>query len=259
MEQIEIKHIVEAALLAAGRPLTLDQLRGLFGEEHPPQKAEIRDALAALEAEYASRGIAVKEVASGFRIEVREGMTPWLARLWEERPQRYSRALMETLAIIAYRQPVTRGDVEEIRGVVVTTNIIRTLLERSWIKVVGYRDVPGKPAMYGTTREFLDYFGLRQLEDLPPLSEIRDFDRMSAQLELPDGEFDVTGDGELPPGSAEPLVRALPAMLPDEPASVSSLTAARVAAVAMGGDAEPVETEATESPHTADVIPLKAR
>ncbi len=255
MEQIQIKYIVEAALLAAGRPLGLDQLHGLFGEDHPPAKSEIREALSALQADYETRGIALKEVASGFRIEVREGMTPWLARLWEERPQRYSRALMETLAIIAYRQPVTRGDVEEIRGVAVTTHIIRTLLERSWIKVVGYRDVPGKPAMYGTTRDFLDYFGLRQLEDLPPLSEIRDLDRMSAQLELPDGEFD--GEGDIPPGSVEPLVRALPADLPDEPATVSSITEARVAAAAMPGHDE--EAIPDETQPLADVIPLKVR
>ncbi len=174
-------------------------------------------------------------------------MTPWLAGLWEERPPRYSRALMETLAIVAYRQPVTRGDVEEIRGVAVTTNIIRTLLERNWIKVVGYRDVPGKPAMYGTTREFLDYFGLKQLEDLPPLAEIRDLDKLTAQFDLPDGAFDA------PPGSPMPLVRPLAAVLPDEPATVSSIEEARAAA---GVERDPIESG---TPALASVIPLKAR
>lgn len=149
MENGQIKNVLEAALLAAGRPLSMEQLRALFGEEGAPERDDIRAAIAALQADYEGRGIAVNEVASGFRIEVRASMAPWLARLWEERPPRYSRALMETLAIVAYRQPVTRGDVEQIRGVAVTTNIMRTLLERGWIKVVGYRDVPGKPAMYG--------------------------------------------------------------------------------------------------------------
>lgn len=251
MDKDQIKHVIEAALLAAGRPLNLDQLRGLFGDDHPPEKAEIRQAIEALEADYEARGIAVAEVASGFRIQVRGAMTPWLAKLWEERPPRYSRALMETLAIVAYRQPVTRGDVEQIRGVAVTTNIMRTLLERGWIKVVGYRDVPGKPAMYGTTREFLDYFGLRQLDDLPPLSEIRDLDRMTAQLELPDGELPEI---ELAPGSAEPLVRGLEADLPQEPATVSSIEDARAAAEK--AERLPVDPDHAE---TATVIPLKAR
>ncbi|MCK6369727.1 MAG: SMC-Scp complex subunit ScpB [Gammaproteobacteria bacterium] len=251
MDRDQIKHIVEAALLAAGRPLSLDQVRGLFGEEHAPAKSDIREALAALREDYAGRGIDLNEVASGFRIEVRSAMTPWLARLWEERPPRYSRALMETLSIVAYRQPVTRGDIEEIRGVVVTTNIIRTLLERNWIKVVGYRDVPGKPAMYGTTREFLDYFGLKQLEDLPPLAEIRDLERISPQLELPDGEFSAE---EGPPGAPAVLVHAPDAGLPDEPASVASLDAAREARPAESGEASADQPRAT-----ATVVSLLGR
>lgn len=253
MEKNQIRNIIEAALLAAGRPLTLDQLRGLFGDDHPPEKSEIRAALTALEEDYAGRGIAVGEVASGFRIQVRSAMTPWLARLWEERPPRYSRALMETLAIVAYRQPVTRGDVEQIRGVAVTTNIMRTLLERGWIKVVGYRDVPGKPAMYGTTRDFLDYFGLRQLDDLPPLAEIRDLDRIGAQMDLPEGD-DVVA--ELPPGSPEPLVRALDPGLPAEPASIASLEDARSA---LSVPAVGVEDDSETVPVSATVIPMKAR
>ncbi len=249
MDRDQIKYIVEAALLAAGRPLSLDQLRDLFGDEQPLSRTEIREALDALSRDYAGRGIGLGEVASGFRIEVRSSMSPWLTKLWEERPPRYSRALMETLSIVAYRQPVTRGDVEEIRGVAVTTNIIRTLLERGWIKVVGYRDVPGKPAMYGTTREFLDYFGLRRLEDLPPLAEIRDLDRMTAQLQLPDGEFAAA---ELPPGSPEPLVRGPAAGLPEEPATVASLDEVRAVAQ------RPAEAAADGSVE-ATVVPLVIR
>jgi len=179
-------------MLAAGNPLTIDQLRALFGEQDPPEKQAIRGILQELKDDYDGRGIEVREVASGFRIQVRQEMSQWLGKLWEERPPRYSRALMETLAIIAYRQPVTRGDVEEIRGVSVTTNIIRTLLERNWIKVVGHRDVPGKPAMFGSTREFLDYFSLKKLDDLPPLAELAEMDHVSVQLELGAPEMPVT-------------------------------------------------------------------
>lgn len=184
MDTTELKHIIEAALLAAGRPLDLNALRGLFSEDNRPEKDELRAALAELEKDYEGRGIAVREVASGFRIQVRSSAAGWLTGLWEERTPRYSRALLETLAIIAYRQPVTRGDVEDIRGVGVTTNIIRTLLERNWIRVVGFRDVPGKPAIYGTTKEFLDYFGLRRLDDLPPLADLSDLEALTSELDL---------------------------------------------------------------------------
>lgn len=251
MDQNQIKYVIEAALLAAGRPLTVDQLRALFGDEHPPERNEIRQAVTALESDYADRGIAIGEVASGFRIQVRPTMTPRLARLWEERAPRYSRALMETLAIVAYRQPVTRGDVEQIRGVAVTTNIMRTLLERGWIKVVGYRDVPGKPAMYGTTREFLDYFGLKQLDDLPPLAEIRDLDRLSAQLELTEADLAAVAMARDPDA---PLVSAPDPGLPEEPATVASIEAARAGAPANG-----LAAIASEPVPTATIIPLKAR
>jgi segregation and condensation protein B len=198
MESQQLKNILEAALLAAGEPRNIDQLRTLFGEDNPPDKQEIRAALNELQGEYATRGIELREVASGYRVQIRESMSHWLARLWEERPPRYSRALMETLAIIAYRQPVTRGDVEEIRGVVVTSNIIRTLLERNWIKVVGHRDVPGKPAMFGTTREFLDYFGLQKLDDLPPLAELARLEPVSVQLDLGTADQESSDHVQLP-------------------------------------------------------------
>ena len=186
MDQTEIRNVVEAALLAAARPLTLDQLLEIFAKRGGLEKAQVREALTALAEEYDSRGIQLAEVASGFRIQVRKGITDWLTPLWEERAPRYTRALLETLALIAYRQPITRGEIEEIRGVVVSTNIIRTLLERSWVRVVGHRDVPGKPAMFGTTREFLDYFGLKKLEELPPLSEIKDFADPNVTLQFPE-------------------------------------------------------------------------
>jgi segregation and condensation protein B len=176
MDTTEIKHVIEAALLAARRPLTLDKLGELFTSRGTRlEKQELRAALDALVQDYAGRGVELKEVASGFRIQVRRTMSEWLMPLWEERAPRYTRALLETLALIAYRQPITRGEIEEVRGVAVSTNIVRTLMERSWVRVVGHRDVPGKPAMFGTTREFLDYFGLKRLDELPPLSEIKDW------------------------------------------------------------------------------------
>lgn len=187
MEIAEIKHVVEAALLGAGRPLNLDQLGELFAAGSGDiERGVLRAALDELGADYQGRGIELKEVASGYRIQIRPSMTSRLAPLWEQRAPRYSRAMLETLALIAYRQPVTRGDIEAVRGVSVSTNMVRTLLERRWIRVVGRRDVPGRPALYATTREFLDYFGLRKLDDLPPLSEIRDLDDLNVALELPE-------------------------------------------------------------------------
>lgn len=171
-----LKLIVEGALIAAGGPLTLDQLLGLFGEEERPERDQVLGVIRELEADFASRGIEIAEVAGGYRVQVRASVAPWVARLWDEKAPRYSRALLETLSLIAYRQPITRGEIEEIRGVAVSTNIIKTLTEREWVRVVGHRDVPGRPALYATTRKFLDYFGLRSLNDLPPLSEIRDPD-----------------------------------------------------------------------------------
>ncbi len=191
MELNEIKYVVEAALLAAGRPLSLDRLGELFGRRGAPDRDALRAALASLAEDYAERGIEIKEVASGFRIQVRSRMNDWLMPLWEERAPRYSRALLETLALIAYRQPITRGEIEEVRGVAVTTNIVRTLLERNWVRVVGHRDVPGRPAMFGTTREFLDYFGLKKLDDLPPLSEIAELVDVAPELGLPEASPQV--------------------------------------------------------------------
>ena len=196
MEATEIKHFVEAALLAAGRPLSIDQLKGLFDGRTAPEKAEIRQAIATLNEEYGERGIVISEVASGFRMQVKSNMADRLHKLWEDRPPRYSRALFETLALIAYRQPITRGDIEEIRGVTVSSNIVRQLLERDWIRVVGHRDVPGRPAMFGTTKGFLDYFSLKKLEDLPPLADLSDWESLRVQLNLPDVEEQSAGGTE---------------------------------------------------------------
>ncbi len=185
----ELKNIVEGALLAAGRPLSLDELLALFTDEERPERSEVKKALEALAEEFQDRGIELKEIASGFRIQVRSQLSPWISRLWEERPARYSRALLETLALVAYRQPITRGEIESVRGVTVSTNIIRTLQDRGWVRVVGHRDVPGHPEMFGTTREFLDYFSLKSLDELPTLSQLRDIESINAELDLgqPDG------------------------------------------------------------------------
>ena len=182
--QTSLKNILEALLLASGEPLSVANLAAVFDEEPCPSAGDIGKALEELADDYAERGLELKEVASGFRLQVRQEVNAWISRLWEERPQRYSRALLETLALIAYRQPITRGDIEEVRGVSVRSNIIRTLQEREWIRVVGHRDVPGKPALFATTRVFLDYFNIKSLDDLPSLAEIRDMDSIEPELEL---------------------------------------------------------------------------
>ena len=176
-----LENVVEGALLAAGEPLSLDRLMNLFQIDDAVDKGQLREALSALEARYEPTGLMVKEVASGWRIQVREQLAPWVSRLWDERPARYTRALLETLALIAYQQPLTRSDIEHVRGVAVSSNIVKTLLERDWIRIVGHRDVPGRPALYGTTRTFLDYFNLKSLDALPPLAEIRDLEQLSTK------------------------------------------------------------------------------
>jgi segregation and condensation protein B len=188
MNEHDLKHLIEATLLAAGRPVSTDQLLELFDERERPTTEQLRAALEILAAEYESRGIELIEVASGWRVQVRARCADVVSRLWQERPSRYSRALLETLALIAYRQPITRSEIEEIRGVSISSTIMRTLQERNWIRVVGHREVPGHPELLGTTREFLDYFGLRSLDQLPTLAELRDVETIGVQLELPGGE-----------------------------------------------------------------------
>jgi segregation and condensation protein B len=184
MNESFIKNVVEAAMLAAGRPLQVAELAELFDETGRPAAADIRAALASLEEDYTGRGIEVKETANGFRIQVRRDLANEVSRLWPERPPKYSRALLETLALIAYRQPITRAEIEAVRGVAVNPNIIKTLLERNWVRVVGQRDVPGRPELLGTTKDFLDYFGLCGLEDLPPLAELKAMGDVNLQLDL---------------------------------------------------------------------------
>ena len=210
MIDLDLKKIVEAALHAANRPLSVDNILNLFAEAERPERSAIRETIAELVTDYEGRGIELVEVASGFRVQVRNGLGEWISRLWQERPPRYSRALLETLSIVAYRQPVTRGEIEEIRGVSVSSNIMRTLLDRGWVRVVGHRDVPGKPALFATTREFLDYFGLKRLEDLPPLADLKDLDSLNVELELGFEESGVKpADIAEPQGESQgPLLQA---------------------------------------------------
>ena len=269
MDENEIKHVVEAALLAAGRPLTLERLQEIFAAKGGgPDRAALKGVLETLAKDYEGRGIELKEVATGYRVQVRRTMTDWLQPLWEERAPRYTRALLETLALVAYRQPITRAEIEEVRGVVVSTNIVRTLLERSWIRVVGYRDVPGKPAMFGTTKEFLEYFGLKKLEELPTLAELKDgLPELSPQTDLLESlEADARGvDAVLSEGDTVASITLIPAadsIDDDAVEDESELTGPNL----LGGD----EDEGARAPRgegedaddanvqSADVIPLRA-
>ncbi|KAF0809173.1 transcriptional regulator [Alcanivorax sp. S71-1-4] len=230
MEADQIKRIVEAAIFAADAPLDRDALLMLFDEADRPDKAVLGKLLEELVEDYAERGVALREVASGFRFQARKEVGPWVSRLWQEKAPRYSRAILETLALMAYRQPITRGEIEEIRGVAVSTHIIKTLLERGWARVVGHRDVPGRPAMYATTRQFLDYFDLKSLEDLPSLAEIKDLDKLNQELALDDrptetdaqardgeeaggSEQDHTGEG----GAVPPVQTGFDGLVEEEP------------------------------------------
>lgn len=199
-------NVVEAVLLAAGRPVTVDQMLELFDEHERPAAEDVRDALADLDRRFEGTGIEIREVASGWRVQVRQQFAGTVSRLWQERPSRYSRALLETLSLIAYRQPITRGEIEDIRGVTVAATIMRTIQERGWIRVVGHREVPGHPELLGTTREFLDYFGLKSLDDLPTLAQLQDLEDISEQLELP-GEPRVLA---LPAANADSVDSAVP-------------------------------------------------
>jgi len=206
----QLQHILEAALLAAGQPLSTAQLAALFNDEERPPKGEISRALEQLGNECAKRGVELRKVASGYRFQVKQDFNEWVSRLWKERPPRYSRALLETIALIAYRQPITRGEIESVRGVSVSTNIIRTLQEREWIRVVGHRDVPGKPALFGTTSSFLDSFGLQNLDELPTLAEIRDMENLEPELQFESpsvalAAMPANGDENVDPDDKTPI------------------------------------------------------
>ncbi len=189
----QLKRILEGAMLAAGEPLSIERMKRLFLEKECPQTAAIRAALESLVEDYQGRGFELKEVGSGWRIQVCQDLSLWVGRLWVEKPARYSRALLETLALIAYRQPVTRGEIEQVRGVSVSSSIIRTLLEREWVRIVGHRNVPGRPAMYATTRAFLDYFNLKNLNELPNLDAIMDLDKINANPVLDELQSEYSG------------------------------------------------------------------
>ena len=217
MEMSKLKNILEAILLAADRTLTVVHLESLFElDEERPTRDEIRKALHEMAEDYENRGYELKQVASGFRLQVKQEYADWVGRLWEEKPARYTRALLETMALIAYRQPITRGEIEEVRGVSVSSNIIKTLLERDWIKVLGHKDVPGKPTLYGTTKEFLDYFNLKTLDQLPTLAEIKDLDSIHPELELNE---DLTDDSDAEDPDSEDSSPADNSAEGNEPAS----------------------------------------
>ena len=233
IERPELTQILEAAILASGKPLSIDNLAKLFPEEERPDGNEIREALVALSESCEGRGFELKQVASGYRFQVRQELATWIGGLWEEKPQRYTRALLETLALIAYRQPITRGEIEDVRGVSVSSNIIRTLQEREWIRVVGHRDVPGRPAMFATTRHLLDYFNLQNLNELPPLSEVRDLEEAARilqeqanaeQSEIPLSDEEATEEQEvIEERSAQELFDELDAMEADLPQGFDDL------------------------------------
>ncbi|MEE3238826.1 MAG: SMC-Scp complex subunit ScpB [Pseudomonadota bacterium] len=193
----KLKMVVEGLLLAAGRPLTIDNIASVFDKKERPDRQELKAVMQVISEECNDRGFELTEVASGYRFQVKQELSEWIGRLWEEKPPRYTRALLETLSLIVYRQPITRGDIEEIRGVGVSPNIIRTLLDREWVRVVGHRDVPGRPAMFATTKQFLDYFNLKSLQELPPLAEIKDLGKSEQELDLED-DFTARGSLELP-------------------------------------------------------------
>lgn len=244
---MELARILQALLLAAREPLSLDRLLALFSEAERPARDELKAALQQLQTEAQASSQELVELASGYRYQIRADYAPWVSRLWEEKPPRYSRALLETLALIAYRQPVTRGEIEEVRGVSVSSQIIRTLEDREWIRVVGHREVPGRPALYATTRQFLDYFNLKSLNDLPPLDEIRemaevdekewqdDLDKapVSPLLELPEDDEDSD--------NAEPLTPA--DLLSQDLPEVSELTFADLTKRFSGEEDDPEKDE----------------
>ena len=248
MQIEQFKPIIEAALLASTQPMTVHQLGDLFNETDDVSHEQIARALEALTNDCAGRGVELKEVASGFRYQVRQDVHPWISRMWTERPSRYSRALLETLALIAYRQPITRPEIEQIRGVVVSSNIIKTMEEREWIRVVGYRDVPGKPALFGTTRAFLDYFNLKSLDQLPPLSEIRDMEDPQLRFEPDPLPARIVRDLSIDPDEDESAADA--ATESDDDDDSEAHTEHHASADAADAEATPITAD-TDTPATS--------
>lgn len=268
----QLKNILEAALMTTSGTLSLNQFVSLFEKDtEQPEKVDIRAALELLQQDYESRGIELKEVASGFRFQVRNEYSQWVNRLFDEKPQRYSRALLETLAIIAYRQPITRGEIEDIRGVSISSSIVKTLQEREWIRVVGHRDVPGKPELLATSKKFLDYFNLKKLSDLPSLAEIKDFDKLNPDLfegleeELKEKEDEVQKDEEQENGEAEKFQEGLQVVVDnvdeleptsDESMNVVDLVEEESVQPVEDDEAEVEEVDETESVGGDNVVPF---
>lgn len=252
MTEIAYTNDVEAILLAAGRPLTLRQIVELFEEHQRPDEEQVREALQELGRRCEDRAVELREVASGWRLQIRPKYADAVSRLWQERPAKYSRALLETLALIAYRQPITRSEIEDIRGVSVSTTIMRTLQERHWVRVVGHREVPGRPELLGTTREFLDSFGLRSLDELPSLAELSDLDDMKVQLELPapvEGRAvaAASGDAADPEASSETAGEADSENTPQVLAAADAPDAEDAAEPAAGTDFDSVDDQSVEA------------
>ncbi len=248
--------IVEGALLAAGETLSLNRIQALFDEHEVPSKGLLTEVLQHIQASCDGRGYCVVEVASGWRFQVREDYAPWVNRLWDEKPQKYSRALLETLALIAYRQPLTRGDIEEVRGVAVSSHIIKTLTEREWVKVVGHRDVPGRPALYATTRQFLDYFGLKSLDELPTLGELKDIDSLNESLDL---QAQEGGDAAPDTGAAADASTDDDGVAGAPPETTDELDTSDTAANAEDhvDDQEPESSEESEPSEESDDLPVQ--
>jgi len=244
-----VKNVIEAALLAAGRPLTMDELVSVFDERDGSNAEEVRGAIAALTADYETRGLELLEVASGYRIQIKASVAQPVARLWQERPAKYSRAMLETLALVAYRQPITRGEIEQIRGVAVNPHIVKTLLERGWIRVVGHRDVPGKPELLSTTREFLDYFSLKKLDDLPTLAQLKELEDLRMQLSLPGADPEVAAPAE---AGADAVAGADTGADAEAPAGASGGTGMEAGAEAAADVSDDDEEQETEGAQDAD-------
>jgi len=215
MSDSYLKNVIEAALLAAARPVSVSELAQMFDEQSRPSAKEIRALLEQLTADYEGRGVAIRETANGYRFQVRSEFALEVSRLWPDRPKKYSRALLETLALIAYRQPITRAEIENVRGVAVNPEIVKTLMERNWVRVVGHRDVPGHPELLGTTAEFLDYFSLKSIEDLPPLAELKSLSDLNLQLPLPGTAPEGNGADAAAEGAADGAEVAMVPVLED--------------------------------------------
>lgn len=257
----KVKMIVEGLLLAAGRPLTLDNIAQVFSEDEKPDNNELAAVMQSITRDCDDRGFELKEVASGYRFQVKQDLSEWIGKLWEERPPRYTRALLETLALITYRQPMTRADIEEIRGVGVSSNIIRTLLDREWVRIVGHRDVPGRPAMFATTKQFLDYFNMKSLQELPPLAEVKELDRGSQEfdsaddllnqrvIELPEDAIDENSFESTADEAEELLAEELAAELSKKPLD-EILNLTPISAEAEFEEAEVLDESAEEGSET---------